>query len=105
MGPGARAALAVADRPGPLGRRRPHSQASRTAAAAGRNQTEQGMTDRIAVSAPLAGTIVSVVADGANVRAGEELIVVESMKMHHAVTAPVGGVMWSAGPAVGDVVA
>jgi pyruvate/2-oxoglutarate dehydrogenase complex dihydrolipoamide acyltransferase (E2) component len=63
------------------------------------------MTDQIPVFAPLAGTIVSVVADGVNVRAGEELVIVESMKMHHAVTAPVGGVMWSAGPMVGDVVA
>jgi len=63
------------------------------------------MSDRIPVVAPLAGTIVSVVADGVNVQAGQELVVVESMKMHHGVAAPVGGVMWSAGPVVGDVVA
>jgi biotin carboxyl carrier protein len=45
------------------------------------------MSDRIPVVAPLAGTIVSVVADGVNVQAGQELVVVESMKMHHGVAA------------------
>jgi acetyl-CoA carboxylase carboxyltransferase component len=58
------------------------------------------------VGAPLAGTIVGVeVADGALVRAGQELIVIEAMKMHHVVTAPVGGVTRLSAVTVGDVVA
>ena len=62
--------------------------------------------DRLPVRAPLAGTIVSIASgDGTAVRAGQELVVVESMKMHHGVESPVDGLLWMAGLAVGDVVA
>ena len=62
--------------------------------------------ERLPVLAPLAGTIVSFAAiDGAAVRAGQELVVLESMKMHHGVESPVDGLLWTAGLAVGDVVA
>jgi acetyl-CoA carboxylase carboxyltransferase component len=58
-----------------------------------------------AVVAPLTGTVVSVVvADGATVRAGDELVLIEAMKMHHGVTAPVDGVLRSGPAGVGDVI-
>jgi acetyl-CoA carboxylase carboxyltransferase component len=60
--------------------------------------------DRRPVLAPLTGTVISIVADGAAVRAGEELAVLESMKMHHGVTAEHDGLVWTVGLAVGDVV-
>lgn len=60
----------------------------------------------IRVLAPLAGTIVDIVApEGSLVGAGAELVVIEAMKMHHAVTAPGPGVVRLAGLAVGDLVA
>jgi acetyl/propionyl-CoA carboxylase alpha subunit/acetyl-CoA carboxylase carboxyltransferase component len=46
----------------------------------------------IAVSAPLQGTIVAIeVAEGDLVRPGQQIAVLESMKMEHLVTAPHGG--------------
>jgi acetyl-CoA carboxylase carboxyltransferase component len=60
--------------------------------------------DRRPVLAPLTGTVVSIMADGSAVRAGEELAVLESMKMHHGVTADHDGLVWTVGLAVGDVV-
>jgi acetyl-CoA carboxylase carboxyltransferase component len=60
--------------------------------------------DRIPVRATLTGTIVDIAAgDGATIRAGEELVVVESMKMHHGVLSPVDGLLWTS-VTVGDVV-
>jgi acetyl-CoA carboxylase carboxyltransferase component len=62
--------------------------------------------ERHPVFAPLAGTVVRLSAtEGAAVRAGQELVVIESMKMHHGVGSPVDGLLWTAGLAVGDVVA
>lgn len=58
------------------------------------------------VAAPLAGTVVGVeVGDGQPVHAGQELVVIEAMKMHHAVTAPAPGIVRSTTVAVGDLVA
>jgi propionyl-CoA carboxylase alpha chain len=44
--------------------------------------------------APMPGTVVRVLAaEGARVRAGAALMVLEAMKMEHTVTAPVDGVL------------
>ena len=54
----------------------------------------EGPEGTIAVSAPLQGTVVSLdVADGDRVRPGQQIAVIESMKMEHLVTAPGGGVV------------
>jgi acetyl-CoA carboxylase carboxyltransferase component len=59
----------------------------------------------VTVVSPLTGTVVSLaVAQGATVRDGDELVVLEAMKMHHAVTAPHDGIAHLSGIAVGDVV-
>ncbi len=48
----------------------------------------------IPVNAPMQGTIVVVdVQPGATVRAGQQLMMIESMKMHHAIEAPASGVV------------
>ncbi|HSM68042.1 MAG TPA: carboxyl transferase domain-containing protein [Ilumatobacteraceae bacterium] len=60
----------------------------------------------VAVTAQLQGTIVGLLVDaGASVRAGQVVALVESMKMHHEVIAPVGGVVESVAVADGDTVA
>jgi acetyl/propionyl-CoA carboxylase alpha subunit/acetyl-CoA carboxylase carboxyltransferase component len=61
--------------------------------------------DGVVVAAPLQGTIVSIdVAEGDLVRAGRQLLVMEAMKMEHAVVAPTPGVVRRLGAAVGDTV-
>jgi acetyl-CoA carboxylase carboxyltransferase component len=63
------------------------------------------MTNNVAVSAELQGTIVGLFVEvGASVRTGEVLALVESMKMHHEVAAPVGGVIDSLAVEQGDTV-
>ncbi len=63
------------------------------------------MTNNVAVSAELQGTIVGLFVEvGAPVRAGEVMALVESMKMHHEVTAPVDGVIDSLAMGPGDTV-
>ncbi len=58
-----------------------------------------------AVVAPLQGTVVSVeVASGAAVRAGQELIILEAMKMEHVVVAPHSGTVIEIYVGVGDTV-
>ncbi len=58
-----------------------------------------------AVSAPMQGTVVAVdVMTGELVRAGQQLVVLESMKMEHVVTAEVAGVVSHVEVAVGDTV-
>src|SRR5256885_2169283 len=48
--------------------------------------------DTVAVEAPMQGTIVSVdVGDGDAVRAGQQLLVIESMKMEHVIAAEAAG--------------
>jgi acetyl-CoA carboxylase carboxyltransferase component len=57
------------------------------------------------VASPLQGTVVSVdVQEGDHVRAGQQLVVVESMKMEHVVSATVPGVVERIAVAVGDTV-
>ncbi|HSP28742.1 MAG TPA: carboxyl transferase domain-containing protein, partial [Ilumatobacteraceae bacterium] len=64
------------------------------------------LTDHVAVSAELQGTIVGLFVEvGATVGAGDVLALVESMKMHHEVLAPVAGVIDSLGVVQGDTVA
>ncbi|MEE2775371.1 MAG: carboxyl transferase domain-containing protein [Acidobacteriota bacterium] len=57
----------------------------------------------VAVRSPLQGTIVSVEVEvGAVVRAGELLVVMESMKMEHEIRAPTGGTVSRIDVAAGD---
>ncbi|GGL86637.1 pyruvate carboxylase [Streptomyces fumigatiscleroticus] len=58
-----------------------------------------------AVAAPLSGTVVSVeVSAGEAVRAGQQLLVVEAMKMEHVVRAPGSGVVTAVHARVGATV-
>jgi len=60
----------------------------------------------LAVRAPLAGTVVSVAAGaGQPVTAGDELLVLEAMKMEHEVLAPAAGTVRELAAAVGTTVA
>jgi acetyl/propionyl-CoA carboxylase alpha subunit/acetyl-CoA carboxylase carboxyltransferase component len=55
--------------------------------------------------APLQGTIISItVAVGRTVRAGEPVLIMESMKMEHVITAPISGVIRALTVAEGDTV-
>ncbi len=57
------------------------------------------------VTAPMAGTVVLVAAEvGDQVRAGQQLVVLESMKMEHVVAAPVDGRLTSVEVAADDLV-
>jgi acetyl-CoA carboxylase carboxyltransferase component len=57
------------------------------------------------ISSPLVGTVVSVpVSPGQPVAAGSPVVVIESMKMEHPVTAPSDGTIDAIAVAVGDVV-
>lgn len=63
------------------------------------------IADGSAISAPLLGTIVSIsVEPGAVVAAGDELVVMEAMKMEHVIVAPTGGQITSVDVAVGGSV-
>src|SRR6266568_4897877 len=62
--------------------------------------------DEAAVRAPLAGTVVAVaVAPGDSVAAGDELLVIEAMKMEHEVRAQAAGLVREVTAAVGATVA
>ena len=55
-------------------------------------ETSAGPAGSVAVPAPLQGTIVAIeVSEGDLVRPGQQIAVLESMKMEHLVTAPHGG--------------
>jgi len=59
----------------------------------------------VAIRAPLQGTIVSVdVREGAEVAAGQALLVMEAMKMEHVVAAPASGIVRGVAVARGDTV-
>ncbi|HEX5289033.1 MAG TPA: biotin carboxylase N-terminal domain-containing protein, partial [Streptosporangiaceae bacterium] len=63
-------------------------------------------SDDAAVRAPLAGTVVAVaVAPGDPVAAGDELLVIEAMKMEHEVQAQAAGLVREVAAAVGATVA
>jgi acetyl/propionyl-CoA carboxylase alpha subunit len=67
---------------------------------AGRDDTDTGK-----VLAPMAGVVVAVeAAPGDALARGRTVLVLESMKMEHLVTAPADGVLGEIGVAVGDVV-
>ncbi|MEM6999918.1 MAG: carboxyl transferase domain-containing protein [Pseudomonadota bacterium] len=64
-----------------------------------------GPDGSIGVSSPIQGTIVSIdVAVGEEVRAGQQLAVVEAMKMEHVIAAEQDGVVRQVTMAAGDVV-
>ncbi|HEY0420273.1 MAG TPA: carboxyl transferase domain-containing protein, partial [Acetobacteraceae bacterium] len=64
-----------------------------------------GPEGTIPLPAPMQGTIVSIsVAEGNTVMAGQEVMVMEAMKMQHAVAAPAGGLVHVITVAVGDTV-
>jgi len=57
------------------------------------------------VLAPIQGTIVSIdVAEGDAVRAGQQLLVMEAMKMEHVISAPAAGYVRAVNIAAGDTV-
>jgi acetyl-CoA carboxylase carboxyltransferase component len=58
----------------------------------------------LAVTAPMAATVVSVAEPGTAVEAGKTIAVLESMKMEHPVAAPVAGVVMRVSVEVGSVV-
>ncbi len=58
-----------------------------------------------AIKSPLQGTIVAIdVREGDLVRRGQQVLVIESMKMEHALTAAVGGRVTAIAVAVGDTI-
>ena len=66
----------------------------------------EGPENTVALRAPMQGTIVSVDAsEGDVVTQGQQLIVMEAMKMEHVLTAPVSGVVRRVTPVKGDTVA
>ncbi len=65
-----------------------------------------GPVGAVAVPAPMTGLVIAIeVADGDLVRSGQHLIVLESMKMEHLVTATVGGVVRLIAAKKGEVLA
>jgi acetyl/propionyl-CoA carboxylase alpha subunit/acetyl-CoA carboxylase carboxyltransferase component len=64
-----------------------------------------GPEGSIAVPAPLQGTIVDVaVAVGKTLRAGDPVLIMESMKMEHVIVAPISGVVRAVSVSQGDTV-
>ena len=75
-------------------RHRYYFEAASDDAPSGQATAHAGPEGTVAISAPLLGTIVSVdVAEGALVKPGQQIAVLEAMKMEHLVTAPCGGVV------------
>ncbi|MBI2761494.1 MAG: carbamoyl-phosphate synthase large subunit [Chloroflexi bacterium] len=64
-----------------------------------------GMDGALAVHAPMQATIVSVdVAEGDHVRRGQQLLVLNAMKMEHVIESPADGVVLRLTIAAGDVI-
>src|SRR5205807_2501787 len=62
--------------------------------------------ETIAVAAPMQGTIVSVdIAEGDSVMRGQQVAVMEAMKMEHVIAAPVSGILRSITVTQGDTIA
>ncbi|HET7334419.1 MAG TPA: carboxyl transferase domain-containing protein, partial [Rhizomicrobium sp.] len=73
--------------------------------AGGEVEAITGPDGTTALHAPLQGTIVSVTAaEGASVRAGEPVLVMEAMKMEHVIAANVSGIVRALAVAAGDTV-
>jgi acetyl-CoA carboxylase carboxyltransferase component len=63
------------------------------------------MSEPVSIDAPMQATVVSIeVAEGELVRAGQDVAVLESMKMEHVVTAEHGGMVSQVAVAAGDTV-
>jgi acetyl/propionyl-CoA carboxylase alpha subunit len=64
-----------------------------------------GPDGSVGVASPIQGTIVAInVAEGDEVREGQQVAVVEAMKMEHVITAPHSGIVRGVTMAAGDVV-
>jgi acetyl-CoA carboxylase carboxyltransferase component/biotin carboxyl carrier protein len=64
-----------------------------------------GMEGTVTMEAPMQGTIVSIaVGDGDAVREGQEILVMNAMKMEHVVRSPVSGIIRRLAVAVGDTI-
>ncbi|MGE0425895.1 MAG: carboxyl transferase domain-containing protein [Reyranellaceae bacterium] len=83
--------------------------AERTAQSATETEAETpdmiGPDGSVGVASPIQGTIVAInVKDGEAVRGGQQVAVVEAMKMEHVITAPHAGIVRAITMAAGDVV-
>jgi acetyl/propionyl-CoA carboxylase alpha subunit len=79
---------------GPHPRRHMRSDAAVPAAATASRPMPAAPPGTVAVPAPLLGRIVAIeVAEGDAVRAGQQVAVIEAMKMEHVVEAPTGGIV------------
>ncbi|MBI3802019.1 MAG: biotin/lipoyl-binding protein, partial [Deltaproteobacteria bacterium] len=66
----------------------------------------EGIENAVALRAPMQGTIVSIDAnEGEAIAKGQQLIVMEAMKMEHVLAAPVSGILQRVTTAKGDTVA
>ncbi|MGI9614052.1 MAG: carboxyl transferase domain-containing protein [Acidimicrobiales bacterium] len=64
-----------------------------------------GPDGTIAIEAPLQGTVVQVdVVEGGEVGAGQQVVVMEAMKMEHVITAAAAGIVHEVTVAVGDTI-
>jgi acetyl/propionyl-CoA carboxylase alpha subunit len=80
-----------------------YGQAARERPAAPARAAAKAPDGTVALDAPLQGTVVSIaVAEGDTVRAGQPLLVMESMKMEHEVRARCAGVLRRIAVSVGD---
>ncbi len=68
-------------------------------------QVVVGPDGTVPVAAPLQGTIVSIdVEEGETIRVGQQLLIMESMKMEHEIIATTSGVIRRVGIATGDTI-
>jgi pyruvate carboxylase len=82
-----------------------HGKSAAAAATHAAADEDYGPEGTIAVRAPMQGTIVSFdVAEGDQVRQGQQLLVMEAMKMEHVIHSPAGGVVRRITVARGDAV-
>lgn len=66
----------------------------------------EGPENTVALRAPMQGTIMSIDAnEGEVIRQGQQLVVMEAMKMEHVLVAPVSGILRQVSAAKGDTVA